>query len=137
MRTQLKSMFALLVLLPLPVLSACGPSPTDPWEKNKVTDLGVREVTRLLVSPEILNLNPGESTQLEVFLERKGPDLGPPDLEVIWTSSDPGVASVSESGEVTALWEGDVTISARHGMWRAGAKVSVTVDTDLPRDFGK
>jgi hypothetical protein len=125
---------ALLVLAPLSVLYGCGESPTGIEEKVTGAEPVTHEMTRLLVFPEILTLEPGESAQLEVLLERKGPDLGPPDLEVTWTSSDPGVVSVSENGEVSALWGGDALVSVRHGIWRAEAKVSVTADGDLIRD---
>jgi hypothetical protein len=133
MRNYAGTAMALLVLAPLSVLYGCGESPTDIEENVTGAEPVTQEMTRLLVSPEILTLKPGESAQLEVLLERKGPDLGPPDLEVTWASSDPGIVSVSENGEVTALWEGDAMISARHGIWRAEAKVSVTADGDLIR----
>jgi uncharacterized protein YjdB len=135
MRSPLKTTIVLLVLLPLPVLHACSESPTDIGKAVTDSKPVTQEMTRLLLSPEILNLKPGQSAQLEVLLERRGPDLGPPDLEVVWSSSDPGVVSVSSNGEVTAHWEGDAMVSARHGIWRAEAKVSVTVDSDLIRDF--
>ena len=50
----------------------------------------------------------GQSTRLVVELEPSGAYSG-----IVWTSSDPAVATVSENGTVTALGKGTATITAK------------------------
>jgi len=134
MRNQTKSAIAMLVLLPLPVLFGCADDITGPEKDRATMESGERSTPALVVYPDFLSLAPGETAQLGVTLEQRGPDLGLEDLEVRWSSSDPGIVSVSENGEVTALDEGQAIIYAEHGRWIADAGVLVSTDALLPVD---
>lgn len=50
------------------------------------------------------------------------------DKNVTWTSSDPNVASVDQAGKVTAIKEGDATITASAGGKTASCSVTVVKD---------
>ena len=136
MRNHLKATIALLVLLPLPVLYACGDDMTGPEPRTHASDNGRQEGPNLIVYPDLVVLAPGQSFRLGVLLERRGPDVSPPDSELIWSSSDPAVASVTEDGEITALAEGEAWIYAEYSLWIGEAGVIVSSDTGVPRDFG-
>jgi len=86
--------------------------------------------TRLAVSsvglaPESASIAIGERTQLRAMPRAStGADL--PDREVIWTSSNPGVATVSASGIVTALAEGAARVTASSERGSGQATITVT-----------
>ena len=63
-------------------------------------------VTSLTLSPDTLNLEVGDTSALTATV---GPDTANP--TVVWTSSDPSVATVDENGVVTAVGPGTVTIT--------------------------
>ncbi len=91
------------------------PAPGNPWH--------TAPVTLLELAPEALNLTAGEAAQLHVTVE-------PITALLTWASSNEAVASVSQSGKVTALSEGTAEISVRgiHGMT---ALCDVTVNGEL------
>ena len=69
-----------------------------------------KHATELELNKSEIELPVGESTELSVsYLPEDSTD------EVIWRSSDPGIASVDDSGRITAVAEGTVTISASMG----------------------
>ena len=65
-------------------------------------------VQSITLNHDTASLLVGQTLQLEATL---APDDAT-DKTVIWTSSDPGAASVDENGLVTALEQGDATITA-------------------------
>ena len=56
------------------------------------------------------------------------------DAALIWTSSDPEVASVDENGVVTALTEGTTTVTAQVSGTELQASCEVTVGTSVPEN---
>lgn len=71
-------------------------------------------VVEVGISPGSLSLRPGQSAQLTVTaLDTDGEPV--PDAEVLWSSSAPGVASVSQGGRVTAVGGGAASIRAAAG----------------------
>lgn len=69
-------------------------------------------VTSIIMKPSELTINEGESSQLTLEILPENVDI----KELVWESSDPDVVSVSESGELTALTDGSVVITASiHG----------------------
>ncbi|MGD2121579.1 MAG: Ig-like domain-containing protein [Gemmatimonadota bacterium] len=122
----MKATIVLLLLLPLPVLYACGNDVTGPEGGLQAHSGRTPVFPTLVVFPDFLTLKPGDSSQFGIFLERRGPDLVPPELKVIWSSSDPAVATVSENGEISALQEGSAVIQANYGGLTAEAGVMVS-----------
>jgi uncharacterized protein YjdB len=75
------------------------------------------------VSPSPVTLSPGETTQLVAqALDASGT---PVSVSMSWASSDAGVASVSQSGNVTAVAIGSATITATAGAASGSADVTV------------
>ena len=68
-------------------------------------------VTSIELDKTELALNPGETATLVATIK---PDNAT-DKTVIWTSSDSSIASVDNTGKVTAVKEGSVSISAKAG----------------------
>lgn len=68
-----------------------------------------------------LELKPGETATLVATVK---PDNAT-NKTVTWTSSDPEIATVDEAGKVTAVKDGDVTITAKAGEKTAECKVTV------------
>ena len=89
-----------------------------------------QNAVRIVIMPESAALDAiGQTVQLsaEVY-DRNGQAISDP---VAWSSSDEAVASVSETGLVTALTSGSVKITARAGA--ASARVEVTVGITVAR----
>ena len=106
------------------------------WKLNgtRVNVAGIR------LNQENISLNAGETTQIkaDVFPENAT------DKVVIWTSSDPLVASVDKNGVVSALSEGTAEILSRtlepsDKQFTAKCKVSVTgsIEPAEPIPFGE
>ena len=80
----------------------------------------VIDVESIELSDSSLNLTEGESMTLTATVK---PDNAT-DKSVTWTSSDPSIASVNE-GKVTAIKEGETTITAKSGDKTATCVVTV------------
>lgn len=90
--------------------------------------LGVEAIgvpTELTVDPAMLKLNVGASGKLKAIVEPVGSNG-----KVIWASSDPSVAKVTDDGTVKALSGGTTTITARSVANPALANVSVVTVTE-------
>ena len=83
-------------------------------------------VTSITLNTESLALNKGESETLVATVK---PDNAT-DKTVIWTSSKPVVATVDESGKVTAAAGGETIITATAGNCSATCSVKVTVPVE-------
>jgi hypothetical protein len=70
-----------------------------------------RVFTTLTLSPAITRVDPGTPFALDVIARDQFGMRIAPDA-VVWSTSDPAVASVSESGTVMALTSGSASISA-------------------------
>ncbi|HEO69647.1 MAG TPA: hypothetical protein ENN80_00170, partial [Candidatus Hydrogenedentes bacterium] len=85
----------------------------------------VGDVSGVVVSPVSSEVHVGDTVRLSVeAIEADG-------AVFIWTSNMPGVASVSMQGVVTALSEGQATITATHA--QSGASAQATVVVAKPR----
>lgn len=102
---------------------------------GSATAVVLQVATAIDLSPTPVGLAPGETIQLEVAAEdANGHSISRPSLT--WTSSHPSVASVSSSGMVTALNEGQTTITAESDAASSGATVTVlTVGLVTIRDL--
>ncbi len=78
-------------------------------------------VTGITLSQESLNLKIGESETLTATVT----PVNATDKTVAWTSNDTGVATVSASGEVTAITVGEAIITAKAGDKDASCTVTV------------
>ncbi len=108
-----------LILASVVILAACGQGTTPPPPPNSVT--------KVTVSPATLELAVGDTGALTATVTANGTV----DETVTWSSSDSGVASVDDDGQVTALAEGTATITAtsNHDSTKKGtAQVTVTAD---------
>ena len=79
-------------------------------------------VTSVQVTPATLGLVEGEKASLKATVLPEDAT----DKMVRWTSSNPGVASVSDAGEVTAVSAGSATITATAGKVSGSCQVSVS-----------
>ena len=79
-------------------------------------------VANVTLDHTVLALFPGDTTTLTATVE---PDTAT-DKTVTWESSDPNVATVDQSGKVTAVAQGTATITATAGGKTATCTVTVT-----------
>jgi len=86
-------------------------------------DLDGQEITIKLDRTD-LNLLVGNSKQIKAILGNSTDT--PVSADVVWTSSDESVASVSADGTVTALSEGVCTITATVGLVQSACKLVVS-----------
>lgn len=95
------------------VLLSCGEDPL-PQEEQKIA------VSSVSISPSSVEILLNESVQLDAAVT-------PPDAEyeLFWTSSDPDIATVDETGLVTAVAEGAADIYAGAGEIVASCRVTV------------
>lgn len=77
------------------------------------------------VSPSSITMMVGSSTTLTATITPENTT----DKNIIWTSSNPGVAKVTSSGLVTAISEGEAIITARNGNQTATCVVTVISDS--------
>jgi len=85
--------------------------------------------TTLEVSPESAQLNTDDTVRLTATVfDQIGREME--DVDVSWTSGDPGVATVSSSGLVTAPGGGSTTVTAAAGDARGTAAVTVREPVD-------
>ena len=87
-------------------------------------------VQSLVASPGELLLERGSRSQVTV--QGRYSDGGLGTVPVRWSSSDPSVASVSESGTVTANTIGAALIEARYAEWLTDTVFVTVQDTDEP-----
>jgi len=85
-----------------------GWDPTDPYEGNP---WDLTELKSLSVGKEFLSLTAGMSERISAFAD-------PGNCMLFWESNNEAVATVDQSGSVTALSEGSATVTVRgiHGM---------------------
>lgn len=88
-------------------------------DKNP-SDGGSTAITSLTVKPSTLILAVGETTRLAVLTQPEGANVA-----VEWSSSNTDVATVSTNGTVTAVANGEATITAKHGDLSSTCQVSV------------
>ena len=95
-------------------------------EKNIVQPTGVE------LNKNTLTMEVGDTEYLRA---KKIPTNA--ESEIVWESSDPTVATVNETGMVTALKAGSVTITAKiRGYEEIKAECAVTVAGDAPAEGG-
>ncbi len=114
-----------IVLVVLLAVAGCGddamgpdgPDPNDP-------DIAAE----VIVTPGDAQLGIGQSTTLTAEV-RDSSDAVIEGAVVQWSSDDPGAASVSATGVVTALQEGLVTIRASSGSASGEARITIDIVT--------
>ena len=84
------------------------------------SDGGSTAITSLTVKPSTLILAVGETTRLAVLTQPEGANVA-----VEWSSSNTDIATVSTNGTVTAVANGEATITAKHGDLCSTCQVSV------------
>lgn len=99
----------------------CKVTVTDNDEPGPNPDVPVESITLDLTEA---SLKVGETQQLVATVEPENAT----DKTVEWTSSDTGIATVSEDGLVTAIAEGNATITAACSGFEATCNVTVTSD---------
>ncbi|MFC1661978.1 Ig domain-containing protein [Gemmatimonadota bacterium] len=126
MRHKTTHSVILFPLMALPLLWACGSSPTElaPAQFQAQRDF---EPWMIVVPNEICFGTRGQTAQLAVQLRPwNTPPLAPPS-DIRWISSDPDIVSVSVDGLVQARGKGEATIRAEGGGFTASARVGVGV----------
>ncbi|MDX1745321.1 MAG: Ig-like domain-containing protein, partial [Halobacteriales archaeon] len=89
-------------------------------------------VASVTVEPDALDLEVGQSQQLTASaLDDAGGSITTSNADYVWSSSNDGVATVSETGAVTAMSDGTATITAslEGKSGTANVTVSPTADT--------
>lgn len=88
-----------------------------------------QEADSVTVTPQSVTMDAGDEANLAATVkDARGNTM--PDAEVTWSSSDPDVASVDQSGRVTGESEGTTTITAESG--EASGEASVEVEPPPP-----
>ena len=115
----------------LVLLSSCSPAPTGP--DGSASASSVPEIT---VAPTSVWLSVGGTAQLSARLASGEISNDGGDMTFTWTSSDPGVVEISDSGLLRAVGRGTATISVaankpgqRVGQFRKERATVVTVTT--------
>ena len=91
-----------------------------------------QKATRIVVSPESVDLSPNSSEDLDAdIFDANGHEI--PGAAVTWSSDDTGVATVNRSGRVTAVGGGSTRVRAVSGTVEASAVVRVTPAGDRIR----
>ena len=81
-------------------------------------------VEEIILSPSKLNMDVGDSSQISVKVEPENAT----EREIIWTSSDPSIATVNSKGVITGLKKGTVTITAKTKDGKVVATSTITVE---------
>ena len=129
-----RSFLTVIACMSLLLLSTCGKdSPTKPQapEPTPPPPPPAPVATRVEISPSSVSLNAlGQTAPLttRVFDQNNAVLRG---AAVVWSSSLPGVATVSGQGLVTAVMNGTAQITARSGS--ASSSVTVTVSQSATR----
>jgi hypothetical protein len=111
----------LLLLAPVAILAACGSDDsTGPGQENPV-------VTSVVVAPQTATLTSlGETVQLSASVrDQNGNEMS--GQTVTWASDPPAVATVDASGQVTAVANGQATVTASSSGKSGSAAVTVDV----------
>lgn len=87
----------------------------------------VPKLTKVAVEEKTLKLAPGTVSKIKVLATYDTGSIVDVAAQTIWTSSKPSVASVSPTGQITALAEGKATIKGKFGT--KNVTISVTVTT--------
>ena len=101
------------------------------WPVNKaVMEVPVtsQPLTKVSLSPESSSLVVGESVTLSVTREPAGAE----EVNLAWSSSDEAVATVSDTGVVTAVGAGDATISVADPTQPSVVSASAMVHVEAP-----
>ena len=92
------------------------------------------EVVSISLEPEALDLCVGDDpAQLEVIAHYSSGSTEPITDSIEWSSDDEAVATVDDSGAVTAVAEGNAVVTADYGLAPASALANVTVTSCLTR----
>ncbi|WP_232015929.1 S-layer homology domain-containing protein [Paenibacillus baekrokdamisoli] len=91
---------------------------------------GTIEVDSVTVSPAELSLPAGESVKLKAAVQ----PVDAFNRKLAWSSSNPGVAQVDESGKVTGMTPGTavITVTTSDGGFTAASKVTILPGTKTP-----
>lgn len=80
------------------------------------------EVEALYLSDDAVTLGTGDDATLTLYAEPEEVDVS----AAVWTSSDESIATVDEEGTVTAVAEGEATVTATLGGMQAACEVTVS-----------
>lgn len=81
------------------------------------------KVKKIVLSPESLSLSAGTMEQLVAKIEPENAT----ERELIWSSSDPSIATVDSSGRITGIKAGTVTITAKTLDGKTKANMTITI----------
>ena len=97
---------------------------------DAVTQIDEADISELRVSPESVSIGPGETVALLAYpLDETGAFLS--GLDVSWSSMNPSVATVDDTGLVAGVSVGSAEIVASVGTLQASVSVSVLVPADI------
>ncbi|HSG82507.1 MAG TPA: Ig-like domain-containing protein [Gemmatimonadota bacterium] len=120
MNRRIEYLGAVLVLMALPLVQACGDSVTGP--QGQAGDSAVEPAGRLALSPAAVEIQAGAVVQIHARLNGQPLDAG----ELEWSSSNPTVAWVSSRGWVEGTAQGSVVITAEYRGAIATSAVTIT-----------
>lgn len=122
MKRKLKqniALFSMLALLMTPGVVLANDPGQGTGEGNGGS--GATEKITITLNPEQLELTVGESATITAIVTNA------PTTDVSWTSDNPDIAKVNQSGEVTAISEGTVEITAKSNAGDAFATCTIVV----------
>ncbi len=99
--------------------------PLNTTSQQATVTVTAPQVVSLSISPPVASIGVGETQQFTVMATYTDTTVRDVTAEVAWTSSDPGVATISAGGLATGRGEGTVTIAA--ALAGAIARVPLTV----------
>src|SRR5699024_3919338 len=92
------------------------------------------EVVDLVVTPDPLAVEVGDSEQLTAIAEFDDETFVDVTEDAAWESDDPDIVSVGDAGLVAGLAEGDTTVTATYEGESDSAEVNVTAPVSPPED---
>jgi hypothetical protein len=126
-----------VMLLTLTLLVACssgtptGVLPSPDEEQPPANSSPDTHIEHVVIVEGDLKLKPGSQLQLTATIEESGRI----DAQVTWASSAPGVASITPTGQLTALAPGITTITAAIDGSTAIAAAAISVSVTMPKPW--
>lgn len=116
--------FTICLFSAMAILASCEKKPAEKPEPQPPIDQPV-EVEDISIDPAEITLTEGETFQLTTIITPEDADS----VTISWSSRNPETATVDDNGLVTAVAEGETTVTATAGDKTASCTVTVEAGT--------
>ena len=119
MRVNLSNKVAIVALLPLLLLTGCC---GEFFRDSK-------DVVSVTISPTDTSIQPGQTQQFSTTGTFDGGSTGNVTAQTTWTSSDPAIATIDDTGLATGVAPGTVTITGDCQCYKTKTNLTVSSQT--------